>query len=288
MRNIGINAGSFGGLDPREDAEFIKAAGFSGVFTGFRGREVVLQLADILADVGLTYETIHAPFRGINAIWNFAAVSLEVPESVVCQQENLALLYCPADTDLSVHYELYVSEDLMTIQIGVDRELVCFDSSMRDVITFTEDSVEYSDVEKISFENLNGTAMITILLKKPPAKLITNVYVNAGRSNDILCRIGQWGTIMCPPGTLTIDTTVYRRMNLQEQIGITSTGHNLRYSPIVDRRCSLKEKVSLTSSLLSLRYSKVGNILYEAKTESVSLGLLTNGIEYKQTGASPV
>lgn len=28
---------------------------------------------------------------GITAIWNFAAVSLEVPESVVCQQENLAL-----------------------------------------------------------------------------------------------------------------------------------------------------------------------------------------------------
>lgn len=69
MRKIGINVNSYGGLDPREDAAYIKAAGFSGVFSGFQGRDAVLTIAEALAGAGLDYETVHAPFRGINAIW---------------------------------------------------------------------------------------------------------------------------------------------------------------------------------------------------------------------------
>ena len=217
-------------------------------------------------------------------------VAQSVPREIenFFMQENLAFLYCPADTDLSVHYELLVSEDLMNIQIGVDRELVCFDTSMRDVITFNEDSVEYSDVEKISYENYEGSALITILLKKPPAKLITHIYINAAKSNDLQCRIGQWGTIVSPSETLTIDTTIYRRMQMEENIGIRSTGIGLRYSPIRERRQAMKETVTFTSLSSGLHYAHVREHPYEPETEIVMIGSLTSGIEYKQTGESPV
>ena len=217
-------------------------------------------------------------------------VAQSVPREIenFFMQENLAFLYCPADTDLSVHYELLVSEDLMNIQIGVDRELVCFDTSMRDVITFNEDSVEYSDVEKISYENYEGSALITILLKKPPAKLITHIYINAAKSNDLQCRIGQWGTIVSPSETLTIDTTIYRRMQMEEKIGIRSTGIGLRYSPIRERRQAMKETVTFTSLSSGLHYAHVREHPYEPETEIVMIGSLTSGIEYKQTGESPV
>ena len=159
---------------------------------------------------------------------------------------------------------------------------------MRDVITFNEDSVEYSDVEKISYENYDGSAIITILLKKPPAKLITHIYINAARSNDLQCRIGQWGTIVSPSETLTIDTTIYRRMQMEENIGIRSIDIGLRYSPIRERRQAMKETVTFTSLSSGLHYAHVREHPYEPETEIVMIGSLTSGIEYKQTGESPV
>ena len=203
-------------------------------------------------------------------------------------QDNLAFLYCPSDTDLSVHYELFFSEDLLTIQIGVDRELVCFDSNMRDVITFNEDSVNYSAVEKISYENFDGSALITILLKEPPKQLITYVYVNAGNTNDLLCRIGSWGTVVCPSVRLTIDTTIYRRMALEENITFENTGHNIAYAPITEKTYNLKENVPLTAGALSLRYSAVGYLRHRPAAEAVDIAYLSGGLEYKQTGESPV
>ena len=203
-------------------------------------------------------------------------------------QENLAFLYCPSDTDLAIRYELFYTEDLLTIQIGVNRELRCFDSTMRDVITFNEDSIAYSDVDSISFENMGGTAMITIRLKKPPARLITYVYVNAARSNDLQCVIDDWGTIVCPSGTLMIDTTVYRRMDYSEEVGMRSTGANLVFSPVVEKKVLVKESIGLESLSSGMMYYGTGYIHYEYDEEKVVMGSLSSGFEYRQSGTSPV
>lgn len=217
-------------------------------------------------------------------------VAQAVPREIenVSYNENLAFLYCPENTDLSVHYSLSASEDLLEIRIEVDRELVCYDSGMRSVITLDEESIGFGNVEDISYENFRGSSLITILLEEPPSELITHIYINPEKSNDLQCRIGQWGTIVAPAATLTIDTTVYRRMGYPEQPGIASTAHNLRYLPILERRGALKETAAILFSASNLRYSHVGEKRYGHKTEIVTMGLQDGGIEYKQTGESPV
>ena len=69
MRKIGIDL-------PWEshwtDEEYIRAAaeaGFGAMFTGMLEEERQLRCADLMARAGIEYETIHAPFSGINAIW---------------------------------------------------------------------------------------------------------------------------------------------------------------------------------------------------------------------------
>ncbi|MER2143487.1 MAG: hypothetical protein ABS888_06795, partial [Eubacteriales bacterium] len=214
-----------------------------------------------LNDYRLGFE-MSTPTRNLWVYTSRTYVAQAVPRETarLHHQENLAFLYCPSDTDLAIRYELSYTEDLLTIQIGVNRELRCFDSTMRDVITFNEDSISYSDVDSISFENMGGTAMITVRLKKPPARLITYVYVNAARSNDLQCVIDDWGTIVCPSGTLMIDTTVYRRMDYSEEVGMRSTGANLVFSPVVEKKVLVKESIGLESLSSGMMYYGTGYI----------------------------
>ena len=242
-----------------------------------------------LNDYRLGFE-MSTPTRNLWVYTSRTYVAQAVPRETVRlhHQENLAFLYCPSDTDLAIRYELSYTEDLLTIQIGVNRELRCFDSTMRDVIIFNEDSIAYSDVDSISFENMGGTAMITIRLKKPPARLITYVYVNAARSNDLQCVIDDWGTIVCPSGTLMIDTTVYRRMDYSEEVGMKSTGANLVFSTVVEKKVLVKESIGLESLSSGMMYYGTGYIHYEYDEEKVVMGSLSSGFEYRQSGTSPV
>ena len=69
MRKIGINLLSLPGMS---DADYIRLAaelGFSAMFTGMMDEPRQLACADLMAANGIEYETIHAPFNGINSIW---------------------------------------------------------------------------------------------------------------------------------------------------------------------------------------------------------------------------
>ena len=69
MRKIGINYGAKAGLSVEEYAATVKALGFDAVFTGTPTREKSVALGEAFAKNGLAWETIHAPYKGINAIW---------------------------------------------------------------------------------------------------------------------------------------------------------------------------------------------------------------------------
>ena len=69
MRKLGIKLGSYKGIPADEQINYIKNAGFDSVFTGFEGYEKNAIYAEKLAKAGLAYETIHAPFKGINNMW---------------------------------------------------------------------------------------------------------------------------------------------------------------------------------------------------------------------------
>ena len=225
-------------------------------------------------------------------LWLYTArtyVAQAVPREKACYhyKENLQFLYCPADTDLSVGFDYFVEQEPLSVVITLDRELVCYDSGMRDVVT-VGGGLEYSDVESVSFENQNGSAVITVLLKNEPSALISYVYINPAHSNDLQCRIGDWGTIVCPAYTSTIDNTVYRRMALEDEFSMAYAGGVISYIPVGEIRAAVKETVALASVAGGIVYSPVGRIQYEPEAEAVALAALSGGIVYTQTGTSPI
>ena len=202
-------------------------------------------------------------------------------------KENLAFLYCPADTDLSVSFMEYVDPEELTVQINVGRELVCYDSGMRDVVT-VGGGLEYSDVDSISYENHNGSATITVKLKNPPSALISYVYVNTGKSNDLQCRIDDWGTIVCPPYTAVIDNTVYRRMAMEETVELGSIRAGIRYIPVGELRAAVKERILLSAVSGGIVYTQARDLEYEYGPEIIAMAAQNHGIVYTQTGTSPI
>lgn len=69
MRRTGINYSPTKGLTVNDSVLLIRAAGFDCVFTGFKDRRSVLNYANVFSSSGLLYESVHAPFDGINSIW---------------------------------------------------------------------------------------------------------------------------------------------------------------------------------------------------------------------------
>ncbi len=70
MRKLGVNCGSFRGVDSLASMPYIKNAGFDSIFTGYLNDEHTGRLANAAAQNGLSYDFIHAPFKEINNIWN--------------------------------------------------------------------------------------------------------------------------------------------------------------------------------------------------------------------------
>ena len=67
---IGINVDAIGGISQEDYIKIMKAQGFSATFSGTRDEAYHAELANDLAKHGIEYETIHAPFDGINAMWS--------------------------------------------------------------------------------------------------------------------------------------------------------------------------------------------------------------------------
>ena len=69
MRKIGSNFLLYDGITPEECIKEMVNVGFEAVFTGMPDEEKVVEYANLFAKYNVSYETIHAPFAGINEIW---------------------------------------------------------------------------------------------------------------------------------------------------------------------------------------------------------------------------
>lgn len=69
MRRIGIQMHAKPGLSTEAYIKQIKALGFDATFTGVLPMEKIPALAQLLAEEGIFWESMHAPFDGINNIW---------------------------------------------------------------------------------------------------------------------------------------------------------------------------------------------------------------------------
>lgn len=69
MRRIGIQMHAKGGLTDEAYVKQIKALGFDATFTNVPTAERIGPLAELFAREGIFWESMHAPFDGINSIW---------------------------------------------------------------------------------------------------------------------------------------------------------------------------------------------------------------------------
>lgn len=68
-REIGINLNAIQGLSDEDYIKTIAELGFSLTFDMARPEERMARLGALCAAAGLRFETLHAPFSGINSIW---------------------------------------------------------------------------------------------------------------------------------------------------------------------------------------------------------------------------
>ena len=68
-RKLGIHIECIAGMDPINTLDLIKKAGFECYFTGLNDPTKVRELINKGNSLGLTCESIHAPFKGINQMW---------------------------------------------------------------------------------------------------------------------------------------------------------------------------------------------------------------------------
>ena len=69
MRSVGINYCNYYGLSPEQFAKEIKALGFGATFTESSDAGFAEKCAKAFYENKIAWETIHAPFDGINNIW---------------------------------------------------------------------------------------------------------------------------------------------------------------------------------------------------------------------------
>lgn len=69
MRKIGINLHACKGFSDEGYIKAIADLGFNATFSNVYDKKRQLEIADLCARYGIEYETLHAPFKGINSMW---------------------------------------------------------------------------------------------------------------------------------------------------------------------------------------------------------------------------
>ena len=94
-RKLGIVSECIHGNDSMDTLDLIKAAGFDCYFTGLQDTETVCALVEKGNRLGLSCESIHAPFGGINAMWQAGLGYLNVMNGMKHAIDNAALAGVP-------------------------------------------------------------------------------------------------------------------------------------------------------------------------------------------------
>ncbi len=96
-RKVGIVVGCLGGEIPLEQQlNMMKETGFETFFSGLCSAETTARLKDRADALGMTYETIHAPFAGINNMWIPGLDYLKVFNEAKCSIDRAAACGIPA------------------------------------------------------------------------------------------------------------------------------------------------------------------------------------------------
>lgn len=219
----------------------------------------------------------------------YVAQAIPKEQGSVNLSEKSMFLYAHKDEDLSVAYSQAISEDALTLYINVTKRIRYF-YDWRDILSFDEDSIPDSAVDKVEVENGDNSATIIISLKEPSKKLITNVVVNPADSGAVQAEIVGSGYVKAPKKTLVFDTTIYRYLSVQkEQVGIRNVGTGFVYSPIVDRRLTVQtEEVGIRNTGAHAQYTMIEDLRNNTQHETGTVRITGALMNYEQVEPSPI
>lgn len=213
-----------------------------------------------------------------------------------------ACMYCPANYDTSVNViNTFKSDDLLTLSFTVDRILKVHAYDVKEIFTYNSSIPEYEPesgkpyVKDISYStDINAkTTTFTINLNFAPTQLITEVYLNAAKTLDVIAVMDEYGTIVCPTLTIQYDITRLLKAALQtETINNTLTVNkaSLRYKGIQVMHHSEAEHIqeSISVNNASLHFKSI-NVIHSSTTEVLSgIGVNSAKMTYKKVTDQPI
>jgi len=92
IRKLGTNCDCIRGMHQTETLKLMKDVGFEAYFTGAYTRAAVAPIKKAGDELGLTINSLHAPFSGINNLWlpgmNYRTVYKQIIETINAAAEN--------------------------------------------------------------------------------------------------------------------------------------------------------------------------------------------------------
>ena len=92
IRKLGVNCDCIRGKAQTETLQIMKEVGFEAYFTGAYTREAVAPIKKAGDALGLTLNSLHAPFGGINNLWmpgmSYRKVYQQIIETIDAAAEN--------------------------------------------------------------------------------------------------------------------------------------------------------------------------------------------------------
>ena len=149
MRKLVVNLFEGFGVDELSRVRILQEAGFNGFFSNWGGKSDTLRLAEAACDLGMDFQSVHAPFHHVRALWgdDETAASAALRELLACVEDCHR-----AGVELMVCHAFIGFEDHTPTEIGLRR------------FATLADAAEKASV-RIALENTEGIEYLEALLE---------------------------------------------------------------------------------------------------------------------------
>ena len=185
-KNIGVGLGVGFDVPAEEEIKAIAKAGFDSIFTGWQPGSYLKEMAAIIKENGLIFQSVHAPFRRIELIWDEGeggdAVVSELIECLNdCASVGVKLMICHI-------WKGFGDEDHRS-ELGVERFKKLLDHAQSVGVT-------------IAFENTEGEEYLELLKERLWDHPAAGFCIDTGHemcynySRDMITKYGQNGKLV--------------------------------------------------------------------------------------------
>lgn len=182
----------------------------------------------------------------------------------------------------------------------VDKILKFTGYDIAELITFNSDSVpEYNEDTGEAYVNsvfmhtdtLKELTTFTISLKYKPKKLVTYVYLNSKRSNELIQKVGPYGYIISDSLTIMYDSTITLYTDLQRESVVYRPiiKNHFEYKPIgIIKQQVIEEYTGLTRAEANFIFNKIRDIKLSCSEEYNGVNNIVTNLDYKKVTDEPI